>query len=233
MVKNEIEILRLVRHPNIVKCYDFFEMTNDEGEELIVIIEEYCSRGTLLQLVNKGILNEENKREIMFSLTKVVAHIHEKGVAHCDIKLENVLIDENFNLKLSDFGLSKNMNKNYSETRCGTKEYAAPEMYNRGKIDFFKTDIYSLAVAFYLIEVKAFPYPDVKKLKRSFEVFFKNKKLRNILNKCFQILPGNRPSAKELLMDEYFAAEIVERDANKKDTQKTLIDLKITKEIVH
>lgn len=232
MVQNEVSILRLLRHPNIIRCYDVFEMKNDEGEELIIIIEDFCPNGTLLKLINRGIGGEIRRKKIMITLIEVLVYLNEKGIAHCDIKPENILLDENFDMKLIDFGFSKNMNKKYSNDKCGSEEYMAPEMCNQRKANFFKSDIWSLAVLFYVMEERRFPYTDVRDLSYGFEVSMKNEKLKNMLNKCFQILPNFRPSAKELLKDEYFAVENDGKERIKKEAPKSLLDSKTGEEII-
>lgn len=202
MVSNEISTLRSIRHPNIIKLFDVFEMSN----ELIVMIEEYCPNGTLLEFINKKrFKTEKEKKQMMKSVIQAVAYLHEKKIAHCDIKGENFLLDENFNVKLCDFGFAKNFNKKFNEKKQGTKIYAAPELFKRGKVDFFKSDIWSLGVTLFAIDKKMLPYDDITDVfDDDFNIVLKNKSLEKIIKNCLQLNPCQRPNANDLLKEEYF-----------------------------
>ena len=118
MVSNEINIFHLINHPNIVKLYDAFEIKNRGKEEFIVLIEEYCSNGTLLDFViNQNFKDENEKKKMMKELVSGINYLHKIGIAHCDIKLENILLDENNSIKISDFGLSKNIKGEHNEKK--------------------------------------------------------------------------------------------------------------------
>lgn len=89
----------------------------------------------------------------MEKLVRAIAHCHESGVCHRDLKSENILIDKNDDVKVIDFGLSKHLDKNIRslKTRCGTPAYMAPEVILGNNYDF-KCDIWSLGIImFYLI----------------------------------------------------------------------------------
>ena len=124
-----------------------------------VIIEEYCSQGNLLDYILKiGFREEKEKKRIMRNFIETIAYLHSKRIAHCDIKLENILLDEEFNIKINGFGLLKNFNKRINENRNSTSIYASPELKKDGNVDFFKSDIWSIGITLYAMETKTFPY---------------------------------------------------------------------------
>ena len=99
----EIFILQKINHPFISSIFDSFE-----DEFNIYLILEYFPNGNLLEFINlKGKLNEDIAKKYFSQLVSVLLYLHkEKKVIHRDIKLENLLLDQYFNLKLIDFGLS-------------------------------------------------------------------------------------------------------------------------------
>lgn len=96
-------------------------------------------------------------------LMSAVHYIHEKGVAHRDVKLENMLLDENLDLKLADFGMSKifaGENSSVLETQCGSELYMGPEllMDEPQVYEGPPVDIFACGVAMYIINVGNFPW---------------------------------------------------------------------------
>ena len=139
----ESNILQILNHPNIIKYIDSFQH-NDE----YFIITEYINKGTLWELVslNKNGLQEYMVRNIFISLLEGVKYIHNYGYIHRDLKLENIMIDSNNNIKIIDFGLCDtfhNCKNNYS--KVGSIPYIAPEMHN-GYGGGYECDIWSLGI---------------------------------------------------------------------------------------
>lgn len=135
-----------------------FSIETEESKIFKIIILENCSVQTLLDsLLNNNISNED-KMKIMNTIIETISYIHSKNIAYCDIKLENMILGDNKNVKIIDFGMSKNYNTKYNDNKCGTPNYAAPELFEQGKVNFFKSDIWSIGGALYAIETKKFPY---------------------------------------------------------------------------
>lgn len=108
MIKNEISIMKVVDHPNIVKLYEFFE-----DDDNFYIIQEFCSGGQLFEaILKKKTFTENEAAEIMTQVLSAIAHCHQRKIAHRDVKPENLLIDqlsvdqEKFIVKVIDFGIS-------------------------------------------------------------------------------------------------------------------------------
>ena len=89
MIKNEISIMKIVDHPNIVKLYEFFE-----DDENFYIIQEFCSGGQLFEaILKKKTFTENEAAEIMTQVLSAITHCHQRKIAHRDVKPENLLID--------------------------------------------------------------------------------------------------------------------------------------------
>jgi serine/threonine protein kinase len=113
-------------HPNIIRLYQVI----DTAEELYIIMD-YASGGELIDYIAaKGSLSEKEGRKFFRQLISAIDHCHLAGVIHRDLKLENMLLDENKNLVLSDFGLGRSLQTSdqVCNTFCGTPLYASPEL---------------------------------------------------------------------------------------------------------
>ena len=151
----EINLLKNLDHPNIVKFYDFFE-----EEENIYLMMEFLEGCTLKQYIQKTeIISENNARIIIKQLLTALSYLHYAcDICHRDIKPENIMFKEKNDinsLKLLDFGLSlENFeSKNYLEN-CGTLVYMAPELlinnikYTKG------VDVWSVGIILYMLLMK-------------------------------------------------------------------------------
>jgi serine/threonine protein kinase len=128
-IKKEIEIMYKLDHPHIIKLYSHFE-----DDEDFCLIMEYASRGQLYSFIKKQKqLNQISAKQYIKEIISAVKYLHslEPPIVHRDIKPENILIDNNGNCKLGDFGLAKFENEeNTNDNYCGTLEYLAPETLN-------------------------------------------------------------------------------------------------------
>lgn len=103
-VRREIRILQMLNHPNIVKIYDVVETNNH-----LNIVMEYLdgtSLGSFLKAQHGTRIPEKICKKIFKELTKALRYMHSLKIAHRDIKLENIILDDNFSPKFIDFGFS-------------------------------------------------------------------------------------------------------------------------------
>lgn len=121
----EIHHHRQLHHPHVTQLYEVIATENS-----IWLVTELCSGGELFDyLTEKGRISEQEARHIFGQICLAVNYLHEKGIVHRDLKLENVLLDERCRIKLGDFGFTREFDRGaYLETYCGTTGYAAPEM---------------------------------------------------------------------------------------------------------
>jgi 5'-AMP-activated protein kinase catalytic alpha subunit len=124
-IKREIRLLRFFNHQNIIRLYEVLDTNTD-----IFVVTEYISGGDLYDVIaSKGKLPENEAKPYFKQIVAGVDYCHRNLVAHRDLKLENILIDGNNNIKIADFGLSNIMNDGkYLSTSCGSPNYAAPEV---------------------------------------------------------------------------------------------------------
>ena len=145
--ESEIRIQQQLNHPNIVKIYD---LLSDETNYYIIL--EYCPGGELFKLiVQRKRLLEVEAQPIIYQVLDALEYIHKLGVCHRDIKPENILLDENYCVKLSDFGLSKFISQGSSlvSTPCGSPCYASPECLSGQDYDGVASDMWSTGVLLY------------------------------------------------------------------------------------
>ncbi|GES89186.1 kinase-like domain-containing protein [Rhizophagus clarus] len=158
-ILREVEILKYIDHPNIVKLLDTVETSTH-----YCLILEYVSGGELFDYVNDHYedSSEDESKLVFIQLVNILEYLHENNIVHRDLKLENILIDSSTNgpvIKLTDFGLAKFINKSHILTaRCGSEEYAAPELMSGKPYDGRKTDLWSLGVILYALLVGYLPF---------------------------------------------------------------------------
>ncbi|KAL4612643.1 hypothetical protein ACB092_08G215500 [Castanea dentata] len=123
-VDREIKILKLLSHPHIITLYEVIEAPKE-----IYLVMEYAKNGDLLKYISEmGKLQEEEARKIFQQIISGVEYCHEKYVVHRDLKPDNLLLDSERNVKITDFGLSNIMTDGQGfNTSCGSPKYAAPE----------------------------------------------------------------------------------------------------------
>uniref|UniRef100_A0A2P2J9M3 non-specific serine/threonine protein kinase n=1 Tax=Rhizophora mucronata TaxID=61149 RepID=A0A2P2J9M3_RHIMU len=158
-IKREVSVMRIVRHPNIVRLYEVMATKSK-----IFFVVEYAKGGELFNKVAKGRLKEDVALKYFQQLINAVDFCHSRGVYHRDIKPENLLLDENENLKISDFGLSALAESKHQDgllhTTCGTPAYVAPEVINRKGYDGARTDIWSCGVVLFVLMAGYLPFHD-------------------------------------------------------------------------
>lgn len=157
-IKREISIMKIVRHPNIVRLNEVLA-----SQTKIYIILEFVMGGELYdKIVQQGKLSENDSRRYFQQLIDAVAHCHKKGVYHRDLKPENLLLDAYGNLKVSDFGLSA-LTKQGSDllhTTCGTPNYIAPEVLSNQGYDGAAADVWSCGVILYVLMAGYLPFEE-------------------------------------------------------------------------
>jgi len=125
---NEIDILGAIHHPNVVGLRAIFDT-----EETLFIVMDLMKGGELYEeIVRRKTFSEKDASRIMSQLFSALAYLHEKGIVHRDLKLENLLLvkeaDADLTIKLADFGLSKLYSGKALQTACGTPFYVAPDI---------------------------------------------------------------------------------------------------------
>ena len=153
-VKNEINILRNLDHPNIVKIIEFYSTEN-----AYYIITDYCPSGELFNQINNS-YNEFQLAVLFYQIFSGLYYLHTNNIIHRDLKLENILLSEiekdyksnlkYFWIKIIDFGTSKIFSKHRKEKSIvGSSYYIAPEVLNQCYNE--KCDTWSVGVILYML----------------------------------------------------------------------------------
>ncbi|KAG8094732.1 hypothetical protein GUJ93_ZPchr0012g21585 [Zizania palustris] len=158
-IKREISIMKIVRHPNIVRLNEVLA-----GKTKIYIILELITGGELFdKIASQGKLRENEARKYFQQLIDAIDYCHSKGVYHRDLKPENLLLDSHGNLKVSDFGLSTLAQKGVGllHTTCGTPNYVAPEVLSNNGYDGSAADVWSCGVILYVLMAGYLPFEEI------------------------------------------------------------------------
>ena len=160
-IKNEINILKQLSHPNIVKVYEFFDTIL-----YYYIVTEYCKKGELFSYI-KNRYTEKQLAVLFYQVFSGLCYLHEKKIIHRDLKLENIMVseiekdietgEEYFWIKIIDFGTAKIFEKNKTEKSIiGSSYYIAPEVLKQKYNE--KCDTWSVGVILYMTLVGVAPF---------------------------------------------------------------------------
>ena len=148
---NILNALRIVNNPNIVNIISSGEgiirRKNHPERTNQYLVLEYASKGELFNYIYcaKAGLCERYSKVIFAKILRGVQACHNAGICHRDLKMQNILVDENFSPKICDFGFATQNNDHLTEF-LGTRNYACPEILRNKAYDGFKADIFSLGV---------------------------------------------------------------------------------------
>ena len=158
-IKYETDLMKKLNHPNITKILEMFE-----DEKYFLIIMEYINGGNLFSFVKKRRkLSEKTAKFLFRQIILGIKYIHEQNIVHRDIKLENLLIDLNNNVKICDFGIGRKITSKNQLLfdQCGTLMYMAPEILLSTKekgYEGFPVDIWSAGISLYIMLSGTLPF---------------------------------------------------------------------------
>jgi len=209
-LRREINLLRLLKHPNVVRLFEVIE-TFDQ----LILVMEYVSGGDLFDLIMESKrLDEQLARKIFRQLFSAIMYCHHNMMVHRDLKPENLLLDENQNLKIIDFGFVRTFSNDPNltlKTYCGSLYYCAPEMLDGTPYPGPSSDIWSLGVILYVLTNGYLPFRDTQlpKLYGSLKAAkydkgeYSSPECNRLIEKMLVSNPADRMSLKDLANDPW------------------------------
>ena len=217
-VKREIKLMEMMDNEYIVKLYGVIETRHQ-----LYILMEYVSGPSLhgyMKLFKNRRLPEEEARRVFQQMMLGLQYCHKKWITHRDIKLENILLDENRNVKIIDFGFSTKIpNEQKVKMFCGTPSYMAPEIVTKQEYSGPPADIWASWVLLFALMGGYFPYKgatDAALYERicsweSYPPEFLSHEARDFMERVFQFDPEDRLTADEIFYEPWMRLPICDK----------------------
>ena len=216
LIKNEIDILKKLSHPNIVRIFEFYESTKN-----FFLINEFCDGGELFNMINKNNMNEQQLSVIFYQVFSGLCYLHENKIFHRDLKPENILIshrekdlltdEEYLWIKIIDFGTAKIFENNKKEKAIvGSAYYIAPEVLKQDYNE--KCDTWSIGVILYMFLTGHAPFDG----KNNEEIIYSIR--TKSLDKIYEKLDKCSPEVADLVKG------LIEKDINKRLSAKEALN---------
>lgn len=175
-MKKEANSIMRVSHQNVVKClsygtgtFNWFDYTMST-EQAPYLVLELCQSATLFEFVeSEKQMTEALACHVLKQVLNGLKAIHQSNQCHRDIKMENILLSENFDVKIADFGLAADLN--YIDTVAGTRSWTAPEIENLQADETYDgapADVFSCGVLLFAMLFKRMPFQDAHKNDRHY-----------------------------------------------------------------
>ncbi|KAE8350149.1 hypothetical protein BDV28DRAFT_139724 [Aspergillus coremiiformis] len=217
--RTELQIHSKMRHPHIVNFHRAFHF-----EKCIYVILELCPNGSVMEMVKKRrSLSLPEVRRFMIQLCGAVKYLHKRNVAHRDLKMGNLFLDKNMDIKVGDFGLAAMIISEKDEKRrktlCGTPNYIAPEVLDKSKGGHTqKVDIWSLGVICFAMLTGYPPFQSktqeeiYKKVRSLTYVWPKDSECSNhipeeaksLVSSCLNLAENERPDPDDIVEHPFF-----------------------------
>ncbi|KAL8102067.1 CBL-interacting serine/threonine-protein kinase 14-like [Apium graveolens] len=210
-IKREISIMSRLHHPHIVRLFEVMATKTK-----IYFVLEFAKGGELFTKVAKGRFSEDLSRRYFQQLISAIGYCHSRGVFHRDLKPENLLLDENWNLKVTDFGLSAVTEQirpdGLLHTLCGTPAYVAPEILAKKGYEGAKIDMWSCGIVLFVLNAGYLPFNDPNLMvmyRKIYKGEFRCPKwtspdLKRLLCRLLDTNPDTRITVDEIIGDPWF-----------------------------
>ncbi|XP_061685671.1 serine/threonine-protein kinase PLK1-like [Syngnathoides biaculeatus] len=208
---SEITIHKSLEHPNIVGFRGFFE-----DDDFVFVVLEICKRRSLLELhKRRKAVTEPEARYYMTQLLRGVQYLHNNRIIHRDLKLGNIFLNDDMDVKIGDFGLATKIefDDERKKTLCGTPNYIAPEVLCK-KGHSYEVDVWSLGCILYTLLVGKPPF-ETSCLKETYNRIKKNNytipwhlnpAAASLIKRMLHADPAQRPTIAQMLSDDFFTS---------------------------
>ena len=253
---DEVRILKLFVNENSIIQYKESGKGElkfqDIDEKVNYIIFEYASKGDLFDYIDSmgglnfqenNTMNEEFSKYIFYKIVEGIEICHKKGICHRDIKLENIFLGNNFELKIGDFGFATENKENLVDY-LGSKYYQPPEIINKQSYNGFKSDIFSLGACLFYLCFDNYGFQNANKedglysliINKNFDIYWEqvgnyittpSQKLKNLFQNMIASKPKDRLSIKEVKNDPWLESTrtlISQKGENLKQFEEKLRD---------
>ncbi|KAA1467848.1 Pkinase-domain-containing protein [Dentipellis sp. KUC8613] len=211
-VQREVEYMRMLRHPHIIKLYEVISTPTD-----IIIVLEYAGGELFNYIVANGRMPEPQTRRFFQQLISGIEYSHKLKIVHRDLKPENVLLDDDLNVKIADFGLSNEIKDgDFLKTSCGSPNYAAPEVIRGGLYTGPEIDVWSCGVILYVMLCGRLPFEDddvqtlfTKISQGTYHMpSYLSADARGLINGMLAVDPVKRITVPEILQHPFFTTDL-------------------------
>ncbi|XP_071626881.1 uncharacterized protein Wnk isoform X3 [Temnothorax longispinosus] len=243
--REEAEMLKGLQHPNIVRFYDYWEVTLTR-RKYIVLVTELMTSGTLKTYLRRfKKINPKVVKSWCRQILKGLSFLHSRSppIIHRDLKCDNIFITGTTgSVKIGDLGLATLKNRSFAKSVIGTPEFMAPEMYEEHYDE--SVDVYAFGMCMLEMATSEYPYSEctgpaqiykrvVSGVKPQSYDKVENPEVRDIIEMCIRLKKEERPLVKDLLNHEFFAddvglkLEMVSRDSAVADMEQSRVEFRL------
>lgn len=216
-VTNEVEIHCRLKHPSVLELYNYFEDSN-----YVYLVLEMCHNGEMSRYIKdrKMPFSEDEARHFMHQIVKGMLYLHTHGILHRDLTLSNLLLTNNMNIKIADFGLATQLKLPNEKhfTMCGTPNYISPEVATRSAHGL-ESDVWSLGCMFYAFLMGRPPF-DTATVKHTLSKVVLgeyempshvSEEAQDLIHQLLQRDPAQRPSLSAVLDHPFMTHSLLSR----------------------
>ena len=233
-MEREIEVMKTLDHPNILKLHD---VINDSEDNTIYLILEYCQKGDFYKFLNKRALKEKHAHRYMVQLANGLQHLISNNIIHRDLKPQNILLSDDDQIKLTDFGFARYYEiDTMVDTLCGSPLYMAPEIMKHKRYTI-NADLWSVGIIMYEMLVGKVPYSALTHIELLNKIEnkpliipkFLSESCQDLLEKLLRKNPDDRITWNEFFSHEWFKNSIEEnkfiKNENANITHESIEDI--------
>ena len=209
-IVREVAIWEILCHHSVIRLFETFQT-----DKHLLYVEELCIGGDLLTYVRKRRRLKENVAKLILKqILDGLYYCHSKKILHRDIKLDNILLNSEGNIKICDFGVSRTVHAGeIMKEQCGTPAYIAPEILKGRGYEGYAVDIWSAGVVLYAMVYGAVPFKasnmqELQKLILRGRYTLKenvSEEVRDLISKMLEGDPQKRITIPQILCHKWFA----------------------------